>query len=101
MFNGIFGKNEGMYVMTVFWDYDVDINDLMTDLEVVGQLMCRPAAIKKGCRIDTVRDWKINDTNYRTAELYVDKNTEKIIRELTTEKKFVAVKFTETCMTKS
>ena len=101
MFGKIFGKKEEMYDMVVYWDYNVNINDLMTDLDILGELMCKPSAFEKGSRIVTVRNWTIDNTNYRVAELYIDKVTEKTIRGLMDNNKFVAVKFTSTDMTRN
>lgn len=101
MFGKIFGKKEEMYDMAVYWYYDVDINDFVTDLDILGQLMERSSAFKNGCRIIRVRDYMIDDTNYRTAELYVDKATEKFIREAIQNERFAAAVFSSTDMTKN
>jgi len=101
MFGKIFGKKEGMYDMQVYWADYVNIEDLMADLETLGELMARPSAFEKGNRIVTVRNWWINDTKYKMAELYVDKTTERFIGKLLENKKFVAVKFTSTAMTRN
>ena len=99
MFGKIFGKKEGMYFMEVYWDYDVNTDDLVSDLNTLGYLVMRPSAQKDGCRMDIVRDDNIDGTDYRMAELHVNKTTEKLIRELVQDEKFAAVKFTRTHMT--
>ena len=94
----IFGQKEEMFDMEVIWDNDVAMDDLMDDLNRIGQYMCRPEAFKKGCRIVLVRNWFINDRMIKEAELYVDKKTEKWIREDYQEGRFKAVKGTDTKM---
>ena len=94
--NGIFGKKDEMMDMTVIWDNDVAMDDLMDDLNRIGQYMVRSDAFKKGSRIVMLRNWNINDRLVKEAELYVDKKTEEWIREDFMEGRFKAVKGTDT-----
>ena len=96
MLNKIFGQKKGMLDMTVIWNDDVAMDDLMDDLNRIGQYMCRPAAFEKGSRIVTVRNWFINDRMVKEAELYVDKETEKLIVKDFQDNKFKAVAGTST-----
>ena len=92
MFEKIFGKKTEMMDMVVYWKKDVLLDDMMEDLETLGRMMVKPEAFAKGNRIVTVKNSWINDTEYRIAELYVDKKIEKLIRNT----KFKAVHFTKT-----
>ena len=96
MLNKIFGQNKEMLDMTVIWNDDVAMDDLMDDLNRIGQYMCRPAAFKKGSRIVMVRNWFINDRMVKEAELYVDKETEKLIADDVRNGKFKAATGTST-----
>ena len=96
----IFGQKDEMMDMTVYWDDDVNINDIMDDLNRIGQYMTRTDAFKKGCRIVTVRNSAINDRLIKEAELYVDKKTEKWIVADYREGRFKAVKGTDTIVKK-
>ena len=96
MLNKIFGQKKGMLDMTVVWNDDVAMDDLMDDLNRIGQYMCRPDAFKKGSRIVTVRNWFINDRMVKVAELYVDERTEKLIVEDVRNGKFKAATGTST-----
>lgn len=99
MLNKVFGnKKVELMDMVVYWPDDVATNDLVDDLQRIGTYMVRSTAQKNGCKIVTVKNWYINDTMYKMAELVVDKNLEKWIREDLTNKKFKAVSFTSTSM---
>lgn len=96
MFEKIFGKKEELKDMIIYWRSDVKVNDMLKDLDALGSLIVKPSAWKNGCRIVTVRETAINGTKYASAELIVDKFTEKTIRQLMKNNKFAAVKFSET-----
>ena len=96
MFGKIFGKKKDMLDMSVIWNDDVAMDDLMDDLNRIGQYMSRPDAFEKGSRIILVRNWFINDRMVKEAELYVDKETEKRIVKDVQDKKFKAVTGTST-----
>lgn len=96
MLEAIFGNKKEMFDMVVYWDDNVSMNDLMDDLNRIGQYICMHDAFEKGSRITTVRNGSVNDTLYKTAELYVDKNTMKNIENDLKENKFKAVKFVKT-----
>ena len=99
MFDWIFGNKE-MFDMEVYWDDKVEMEDLMDDLNRIGQYMTRTEAFKAGSRIVTVRNGFVDDALYKMAELYVDKKTEEWIRKDSTEGRFKAVKFVITNMTR-
>ena len=94
MLNRIFGnKKDKLIDMMVYWKDDVNMDDLMDDLSVLGELVNKPKNQKDGCKIVTVRTWLINDTKYKTCELVVNKELNKYIENT---KRFKAVNHTET-----
>ena len=93
----IFGVNMKLTDMVIYWAKDVNMDDMMDDLAVIGELVNRPQFQKKGCKISTVRTNWIDDTEYRTCEIVVNEELAKIIGN---GEKFKAVRFTETYMTK-
>lgn len=99
MLNKVFGnKKAELKDMIIYWNDDVDVNDLVDDLQRIGTYMARIPAQKNGCKIVTVRNWFVDDKLWKTAELVVDKTTEKYIRDDLYEKKFKAVVTTKTIM---
>lgn len=92
MFDWIFGSKK-MYTMAIYWEDDVNTNDLVDDLERIGTYLLRSNAQKNGCRLVNVSNWGIDGTPYKRAELEVDYDTEKFIRN---SKEFKAVSFMAT-----
>ena len=96
----IFGVDMKLTDMIIYWKKDVNMDDIMDDLAVIGELINRPRFQKKGCRISTVRTWQIDDTEYRTCEIVANKDLVDLIENSFRGKMFKAVVFTETFMTK-
>lgn len=80
----IFGKKEYMTDCNVYWKDDVNLNDMVDDLEKISMMLMEHDGFKKGNRIVCVRNWMIDDTNWKMAELYISKA---IIKKIETTRK--------------
>ena len=93
----LFGIKEEveMYDMAVYWAYDVNMDDLMEDLNWIGDAVCKSHARTGKSGIMTVRTEWIDGQPYRMASLYVDGLAMTNIQNKVIHKKMKAARFVE------
>ena len=91
-------KKNTMKDVMVFFNNEVNVDDLVSDLHDITEIIWHFGGAKKGNLIDSIGNHWVNDAHYKVVSLYIDRTNLKELEDKFHNNGFKAVRFLQVTM---